>query len=71
LEDDIFFGIFYDYSFIADLPQQIDTYIYNSTERAGYNPPVIIFGRATEFDHKITEYGEYDYPYHRHIGRIS
>ena len=71
MENDIFLGILHDYGLIADFLQQIDAYTHNSTERAGHGPPIIIFGRATEFDYKITEYDEYAYPYHRHIGRIS
>ena len=47
--------------------QQIEAHIHNSTEGARHDPPIIIFGRAKEFDYKITEHDEYPYPYRRYM----
>ena len=71
MENDIILGITHKYGLIADFMQQIDAHIHNSTEGARHDPPIIIFGRAKEFDYKITEHDEYPYPYRRNVWRIS
>ena len=44
--------------------QQIDAHIHNNTEGARHDPPIIIFGRAKEFDYKIYALAELTRKWH-------